>query len=115
MMDDYIDVKIDVFEHTDQRARVRKGLTVNDLIAEILREFDDIVADSPEKYAIYLKGFDHPLKPVETLAQLDIQPQDELVFDYVRQPSAGCWTFRNMPPCMRTVRVRNSTSSGSLP
>ena len=85
MMDDYIDVKIDVFEHTGQRARVRKALTVNDLIGEILREFDDIVADSPEKYAIYLKGFDHPLKPVETLAQLDIQPQDELVFDYVRQ------------------------------
>ena len=85
MMDDYIDVKIDVFEHTGQRARVRKGLTINDLIAEILREFDDIVADSPEKYAIYLKGFDHPLKPLETMAQLDIQPQDELVFDYVRQ------------------------------
>ncbi|HEU0291331.1 MAG TPA: FHA domain-containing protein [Anaerolineales bacterium] len=84
-MDDYIDVKIDVFEHTGQRARLRKSLTVNDLIAEILREFDDIAADSPEKYAIYLKGFDHPLKQAETLAQLDIQPQDELVFEYVRQ------------------------------
>ena len=84
-MDEYIDVKIDVFEHTGQRARVRRNLTVNALIEEILREFDDITADSPEKYAIYLKGFDHPLKPVESLAQLDIQPQDELVFDYVRQ------------------------------
>jgi pSer/pThr/pTyr-binding forkhead associated (FHA) protein len=84
-MDDYIDVKIDVFEHTGQRARVRRSLTVNALIDEILREFDDIAADAPEKYAIYLKGFDHPLKPVETLAQLDIQPQDEMVFDYVRQ------------------------------
>lgn len=84
-MDDYIDVKIDVFENTGQRARLRRSLTVNALIEEILREFDDITADSPEKYAIYLKGFDHPLKPAETLAQLDIQPQDELVFDYVRQ------------------------------
>ena len=84
-MDDYIDVKIDVFEHTGQRARLRRSLTVHSLIEEILREFDDIAADSPEKYAVYLKGFDHPLKPVETLAQLDIQPQDELVFDYVRQ------------------------------
>lgn len=84
-MDDYLDVKIDVFEHTGQRARLRRSLTVTSLIEEILREFDDITADSPEKYAIYLKGFDHPLKPVETLAQLDIQPQDELVFDYVRQ------------------------------
>lgn len=84
-MDDYIDVKIDVFEHTGQRARLRRSLTVHALIEEILREFDDITADSPEKYAIYLKGFDHPLKPVGTLAELDIQPQDELVFDYVRQ------------------------------
>ena len=84
-MDDSIDVKIDVFEHTGQRARLRRSLTVNALIDEILREFDDIAADSPEKYAIYLKGFDHPLKGAETLAQLDVQPQDELVFDYVRQ------------------------------
>ena len=84
-MDDYIDVKIDVFEHTGQRARLRRSLTVHALIEEILREFDDITADSPEKYAIYLKGFDHPLKPIGTLAELDIQPQDELVFDYVRQ------------------------------
>lgn len=84
-MDEYIDVKIDVFEHTGQRARVRKSLTTDDLISEILREFDDIVADSPEKYAIYLKGFDRPLKRDNNMTQLDIQPQDELVFDYVRQ------------------------------
>ncbi len=84
-MDEYIDVKIDVFEHTAQRARVRKSLTVTSLIEEILREFDDIAADSPEKYAVYLKGFDRPLTPGSTLTQLDIQPQDELIFDYVRQ------------------------------
>ena len=94
-MDDYIDVKIDVFEHTGQRARLRRSLTVNSLIEEILREFDDITADSPEKYAIYLKGFDHPLKPLETLAQLDIQPQDELVFDYVRQAIRRMLEVRN--------------------
>ena len=84
-MDDYIDVKVDVFEQTGQRARLRRSLTVQALIEEILREFDDISANAPEKYAIYLKGFDRPLKPLETLAELDIQPQDELVFDYVRQ------------------------------
>ena len=83
-MDEYIDVKIDVFEHTGQRARLRKSLTVNALIQEILREFDDIASDLDEKYAIYLKGLDHALKTGETLTQLDIQPQDELVFDYVR-------------------------------
>lgn len=84
-MDEYLDVKIDVFEHTGQRARLRKNLTVVNLIEEVLKEFDDIVADSPEKYALYLKGFDRPLTRTQTLAQLDLQPQDELVFDYFRQ------------------------------
>ncbi|MBI5354399.1 MAG: FHA domain-containing protein [Chloroflexi bacterium] len=94
-MDDFIDVKIDVFEHTGQRARLRRSLTVLSLIGEILKEFDDITADSPEKYAIYLKGFDHPLKPAGTLAELDIQPQDELVFDYVRQSIRRMLDVRN--------------------
>lgn len=84
-MDEYIDVKIDVFENAGQRARVRRTLTARDLIQEILKEFDDIPADSPEKYAVYLKGDDRPLKAEANLIQLDIQPQDELVFDYIRQ------------------------------
>jgi pSer/pThr/pTyr-binding forkhead associated (FHA) protein len=84
-MSEYIDVKIDVFESADQRARVLETLTPAGLIQEILKEFDDITADTPEKYAIYLKGMERPLSPGSTMAQLDIQPQDELVFDYVRQ------------------------------
>jgi len=85
-MSDYIDVKIDVFEHEDQRARVLESLTPAGLIQEVLKEFDDITADAPEKYTIYLKGMERPLNPGSTMAQLDIQPQDNLVFDYVRQP-----------------------------
>jgi pSer/pThr/pTyr-binding forkhead associated (FHA) protein len=84
-MDEYLDVKIDVFERAGQRARLRKTLTVSALIEEVLREFDDIAADSPQKYAVYLKGMDRPLAANQTLTQLDIQPQDELVFDYIRQ------------------------------
>lgn len=84
-MDEYIDVKLDVFEHVGQRARLRKSLTVTGLIEEILREFDDIAADSPEKYAVFLKGMDRPLNASSTMTQLDLQPQDELVFEYVRQ------------------------------
>jgi len=84
-MTDYIDVKIDVFEYADQRARVLESLSPAGLIQEILKEFDDISADAPEKYAIYLKGMERPLNPASTMAQLDIQPQDELVFDYIRQ------------------------------
>jgi len=84
-MSEYIDVKIDVFEHTDQRARVLDSLTVSGLIEEILKEFDDITADTPEKYAVYLKGMARPLNPSSTVTELDLQPQDELVFEYKRQ------------------------------
>jgi pSer/pThr/pTyr-binding forkhead associated (FHA) protein len=84
-MDEYIDVKLDIFEHVGQRARLRKSLTVSGLVEEILREFDDIAADTPEKYAVFLKGMERPLNASLTLTQLDIQPQDELVFEYVRQ------------------------------
>jgi pSer/pThr/pTyr-binding forkhead associated (FHA) protein len=103
-MDDYIDVKIDVFENTGQRARLRKNLTVVDLIQEVLKEFDDIGADSPEKYAVYLKGFDRPLTPTNTLIQLDIQPQDELVFDYVHQ------TMRQMLEPQDYATLREETT-----
>ena len=85
-MSDYIDVKIDIFEHQDQRARILESLKPADLIQEILKEFDDIPTDSPDKYAIFLKGMERPLNPASSMATLDIQPQDILVFDYIRQP-----------------------------
>ncbi len=103
-MDEYIDVKIDVFENAGQRARVRKTLTVRDLIQEILKEFDDIPADSPEKYAVYLKGDDHPLKVDSNLIQLDIQPQDDLVFDYIRH------TLRRMFKPEQVVYLREQAT-----
>jgi pSer/pThr/pTyr-binding forkhead associated (FHA) protein len=84
-MDEYLDVKLDIFEHVGQRARLRKSLTVSGLVEEILREFDDIAADAPEKYAVFLKGTERALQANSTLAELDLQPQDELVFEYVRQ------------------------------
>jgi len=103
-MSDYIDVKIDVFEHADQRARVLDSLTPAGLIQEILKEFDDITADSPEKYAIYLKGMDRPLNRNYTMTQLDIQPQDELVFDYVRK------TIRQMLQPSQYAILREDTT-----
>lgn len=94
-MDDYIDVKIDVFEHVSQRAKLRESLTISALIEEILKEFDDISADSPGKYALYLKGNERALDNAATLEQLDIQPQDELVFNYIRQTIRQMLDFRN--------------------
>ena len=54
--EDYVDVEFDIFEYTGQRARVRKTLTIEVLINEILREFDDIPSDSTNKYVLYLTG-----------------------------------------------------------
>ncbi|PKO06307.1 MAG: hypothetical protein CVU41_07695 [Chloroflexi bacterium HGW-Chloroflexi-3] len=104
-MDDYIDVKINVFEHTGQRARVRRSITVKTLIDEILKEFDDIDADSPEKYSIQLKGVDRPLEANHTLAQLDIQPQDEITVGYLHQ------TIRKMLDPKDHATLREETSN----
>ncbi len=82
--EEYIDVKFDIFEYVGQRARVRKSLNVRALKDEILREFDDIPAYDPDSYAIYIKGAEKPLDEKQTLAELDVQPQDELIFDHFR-------------------------------
>lgn len=84
-MDEYVDVKIDIFEHTGQRAKLRRTLTISGLIDEVLKEFDDVSADSVAKYAVYLKGIARALTNSATIAELDLQPQDELVFEYKRQ------------------------------
>lgn len=84
-MDEYIEIRLDVFEHVGQRARVMKSLKVGELIDEVLKEFDDVPSESPERFALYLKGNKRPLAKEHTLIQADIQPQDELVFEYVRQ------------------------------
>lgn len=82
--EEYIEVEFDVFEYTGQSARVKRNLTVGVLIDEILREFDDIPSDPTNRYVLYLKGLDKPLDNEKTLTDLDIQPQDELVFDRYR-------------------------------
>jgi len=82
--EEYIDVEFDIFEYTGQRARVKRNLSVKLLIDEILREFDDIPSDPANRYVLYLKGLDKPLDNDKTLTDLDIQPQDELVFDRYR-------------------------------
>jgi len=103
--EDYVDVEFDIFEYTGQRARVRKTLTIEVLINEILREFDDIPSDSTNKYVLYLKGVEKPLDQEKTIAELDIQPQDELVFDRHR-------TFlrRMLPPDVNVYFVEEKSA-----
>jgi pSer/pThr/pTyr-binding forkhead associated (FHA) protein len=80
-MEDYLDIRIDVFENSGQHACVRRTLTIAAFIDEILREFDEI-GGLAENYAVYMSGSDKPLARNKTINQLDIQPWDELVFDY---------------------------------
>jgi pSer/pThr/pTyr-binding forkhead associated (FHA) protein len=84
-MDEYLEIRLDIFEHVGQRAQVMKSLKVGELIDEVLKEFDDVPSESPERFALYLKGTKRPLAKEHTLIQADIQPQDELVFEYLRQ------------------------------
>lgn len=84
-MDEYVEVKIDIFEHTGQRAKILRNLTINGLVEEIFKEFDDIPADNPAKYAVFLRGNPKPLKSISTITDLDLQPQDELIFEYRKQ------------------------------
>jgi hypothetical protein len=83
-MDEYIEISIDVFDQLDQRAKVKKNLTVEVFVDEILREFDDLDRKNPQSYGLFLKGNTHPLDLGKTLEQLDIHGQDELVFRYAR-------------------------------
>ena len=84
-MDDYLEVIFNIFEHTDQHTKILKTLTIETLIGEILKEFNDIPDDLPEKYGLFIKGSENPLPRKLTIAQLDIQPQDELVLDYLHK------------------------------
>jgi hypothetical protein len=85
MEDEYLLLNIDVFDVTGNQAKVRKTLTINGLIDEILREFDDLDRKTPAAYGIFLKGNPKPLERDKTVAQLDLQPRDELEFRYARR------------------------------
>ena len=90
---EYLDLIVDVFDNTGQRARVKKALTAGELIGEILREFDDLDQKTPEAYALFLRGEEKPLERGLSMEQLFIQDHDELVFKHAmpseRQSSAG--------------------------
>ncbi len=85
MEDEYLLLNIDVFDVAGNQAKVRKSLTINGLIEEILREFDDLDRKTPAAYAMYLKGNLKPLERDKTVAQLDLQTRDELEFRYARR------------------------------
>jgi hypothetical protein len=80
---DYIELSFNVFDQSGQRARVRLSLTISELIVEILREFDEGKQSDAEMYALYLNKGSIPLPRSRTLAQLDVQLNDELEFKHL--------------------------------
>ena len=58
-MTDYLEVTFNIFDYTGQRAKIRTDITVETLILEIIKEFDDLDRKTPEAYALYLKGLEH--------------------------------------------------------
>jgi hypothetical protein len=83
-MSDYIELTIDVFDETDQRAAVRKTLTVAGLIEEVLSEFQELDDEAPEFYGLYLEGRQRPLERGKTLLDQGVEPGDRLDFNWAR-------------------------------
>ncbi len=79
-MDQYLDIKVNVFDQTGQHAQVRRSLPIIELIKEIQREFD--ISGPPDSYSLYSQGQEDPLEPTASIQELDIQPWDVLVFDH---------------------------------
>lgn len=83
-MDDYLELVLDVFDETEQRASVRQTLTVGQLIDEITREFADLDRENPTAYGLYLLGSNQPLDRNQTLFEQGVQSGDRLVLGWAR-------------------------------
>ena len=85
-MSEYLELSFDVFDETEQRASVRRSLTVAELIAEIVNEFEDLDGRLPGLYGLYPEGGQRPLEESKTLTEQGVQPGDRLVFGWARDP-----------------------------
>jgi hypothetical protein len=83
---EYLTLTFDVFDETEQHASVRRGLTVAQLIREIIDEFEDLDGRRPDLYGLYPEGRQRPLEPSKTLTEQGVQPGDRLVFAWARDP-----------------------------
>jgi pSer/pThr/pTyr-binding forkhead associated (FHA) protein len=83
-MSDYLEVVIDVFDETDQRASVRTTLTVGQLLAEVTREFADLDFGDQIAYCLTMQGSSRPLDRDLTLSQQGVQSGDRLVLGWAR-------------------------------
>lgn len=84
-MSDYLELTIRLFdEHQQERAQVRKAITVEALIQEILHEFSELNRETTETYALYREGDPHPIPRDRKIQSLDLQPHDVLVFGWLK-------------------------------
>jgi hypothetical protein len=83
---EYLELTFDVFDETEQRASVRRGLTVAQLIQAIINEFEDLDGRAANLYGLYPEGGQRPLEASKTLTEQGVQPGDRLVFSWARDP-----------------------------
>lgn len=85
-MAEYFDVVFDVFDETNQRASVRRDLTVAQLIDAVLLEFEELDTREPQHYGLYLDEGRRPLERHKPLPDQGVQPGDRLIFGWARDP-----------------------------
>jgi hypothetical protein len=109
-MEDYLDLTFDIFDETDQRASVRMSLTVEQLIAEVLQEFEGLEQSNPAAYALTLEGRLAALDVRRTLVEQGVQNGDHLVFGWVQKSGEAL-----RQPLQGTTQVAlQEASTGSL-
>lgn len=85
-MAEYFDVVFDVFDEMNQRASVRRELTVAQLVDAVLSEFEELDVREPQRYGLYLEAGQRPLERHKTLPDQGVQPGDRLIFGWARDP-----------------------------
>lgn len=82
-----MELVFDVFNELNQLADVASAVTIDELINEIVTEFD-LDINQRDSYALYRLGQDRCLKSGLTVQECQLLPKDRLVFGWKSQPPA---------------------------
>ena len=85
-MSDYLELTFDIFDDVSQRASVLNTLTIAELIAEIVTEFEELDTAGYQVYDLYMEGDNRRLESARTLLDLGLQPGDRLQLAWARDP-----------------------------
>ncbi len=83
-MSDYLELTFDIFDEPDQKASALKTLTAEQMIREIIKEFEDLDQNNAGNFALTLKDTDKPLEAGKGLFDQGVQDGDILIFNWAR-------------------------------